>query len=172
MAKIPEAQMNAQLEEIVRQINAGYTDLEIMKNLNVKRQTFYDYKQKIFKRFGDIAAKKTDATLEFEADLLKDRYNRLFRNLELSVTDPSANLGDKALASEVAAFIATNIFKLEVEGLRARQGRKLQQNEQKAIRYIGALQPRLSEPDYTPTPGQESDDDEESKDPSGESKAD
>lgn len=170
MAKIPAGLMRAQLEEIVKQINAGYTDLEIMKNLNINRNTFYDYKEKIFKIYGDVAAKKTEAALEFEADLLKDRYTRIFRNLmaDLSITDPSQNLGDKALASEVAALIATNIFKLEFEGLRARQGRTLRVNEQKAIRYIGSLQPGLSEPDYTPT----KDDDEESKDPVGESEAD
>lgn len=168
MAKIAAGLMRAQLEEIVKQINAGYTDLEIMKNLNVKRQTFYDYKQKIFKIYGDLAAKKTEATLEFEADLLKDRLTRIFRSLELGLTDQSTNLGDRAVASEVAGWLAMSILKLEFEGLRARQARAIRVNEQKAARYLGTVQPRLSEPDYTPTP-QESD--EESKDPVGESNA-
>jgi hypothetical protein len=113
--------------------------------------------------FGDIAKKKTEESLELEAEILKDRYIRLYRGLELKINEPSHGLGELAVATEVAAYLATNILKLEVEGLRARQGRWLQQSEQKAIRYIGNVSRRLSEPDYTP----DKEDDEESRDPVG-----
>ena len=135
--KITAGQMRGQLEEIAKKLSAGYTDREIMKDLKIPRSTFYRYKSKIFGIFGDLAAKKTEKVLEFESEILKDRYIRLYRNLEQRVTDRSAKLDAVANGSDVAAAIATNIFRLEMEGLRARQGRLLQQSEQKAARYLG-----------------------------------
>src|SRR5690242_2562343 len=110
MAKMPAAQMRLELEELAKRIVEGYTDKEIMQDLNLKRRTFYYYKAKVCKMFGNIAEKKTEQTLEFEAQILKDRYIRLYRNLEMKVTDPKIiKLRDVANASEVAAMIATNI---------------------------------------------------------------
>jgi hypothetical protein len=82
--------------------------------------------------FGNISEKKTEQILEFEAEILKDRYIRLFRNLEQKVTtDQTMNLRDAANASEVAATIATNILRLEVEGFMARKTRReLEQGKQ------------------------------------------
>jgi hypothetical protein len=75
--------------------------------------------------------------LEFEAEILKDRYTRLFRNLEQRATNRNTKLRDAANASELAAMIATNIFRLEVEGFRARKTRmELKQGQQKAARYF------------------------------------
>lgn len=161
---ISAAVMRAQLEAIAKKLSDGYTDSEIMKDLNIKRATFYNYKARIFNLYGDLAAKKTEKSLEFEAEVLKDRYIRLYRALELRISShpKDEDIGEVAVATEIAAFICTNIFKLETEGLRARQGRPLQLTEQKAIRYIGALPAGLSTPDQIPIP---IDDDEDSKDP-------
>jgi len=75
--------------------------------------------------------------LEFEAEILKDRYTQLFRNLEQRATNRNTKLRDAANASELAAMIATNIFRLEVEGFRARKTRmELKQGQQKAARYF------------------------------------
>lgn len=149
MAKISSAQMRAQLETIAKKLTDGYTDLEIMKDLRISSGAFYNYKRKIFKAYGDIAAKKSDQSLELEAALLKDRYIRLYRTLELKMNEDHQDLADVAMAAEIAAFIATNILRLEVEGLKQRQGRSLQFNEQKALRYLRPLSTQLSEPDST-----------------------
>jgi hypothetical protein len=87
--------------------------------------------------YGNVAEKKTEDVLEFEAHLLKNRFLQLYRNLEQRVTDRNTKLRDAANASEVAADIAINIFRLEMEGFRSRQTRmELKQNEQKAAGYI------------------------------------
>jgi hypothetical protein len=140
MAKVSNAQMNAQLEVIAKMLSDGYTDTEIMNKLNVKRSTFYVYKARLFKVYGDIAAKKTEESLELEAEILKDRFTRLFRRLELKLNERDNELADLALGCETAAMIGLNILKLEVEGYRAREGKVLRLNEQKAIRCIGSLQ--------------------------------
>lgn len=161
---IPASLFRAQLEAIAKKISEGYTDTEIMNDLKVKRATFYNYKRKIFNQYGDLAAKKTEQSLEFEAEILKDRYIRLYRALEQRIITKAADdesLADIALAAEVATFISTNIFKLETEGLRARQGRPLQFIEEKALRYIRTLPAAISEPDFTPT----QEDDEQVEDP-------
>ena len=85
--KITAGQMRGQLEEIAKKLSAGYTDREIMKDLKIPRSTFYRYKAKIFSIFGDLAAKKTEKVLEFESEILKDSYIRLYRNLETRVMD-------------------------------------------------------------------------------------
>ncbi len=137
MAKKPAAQIHHDLEELAKKLAAGYTDKQIMQDLNLKRRTFYYYKTKVCSMFGNIAEKKTEQVLEFEAEILKDRYTRLFRNLEQRATNRNTKLHDVANATEVAAMIATNIFRLEVEGFRARKTRsELKQAEQKAVRYV------------------------------------
>jgi hypothetical protein len=134
MAKIAAAQMRLKLEELVKKLAAGYTDKEIMQDLKLKRRTFYYHKAKVCSMYGNIAEKKTEQVLEFEAHLLKNRFLRLYRNLQERVTNRDTKLRDVANASEVAADIAINIFKLEMEGFRARKTRiELKQGEQKAV---------------------------------------
>jgi hypothetical protein len=140
MAKIQAAQMRLKLEDLAKKLAAGFTDKEIMADLKLKRRTFYYYKAKVCRMFGNIAEKKTEQVLEFEAEILKDRYIRLYRNLEQGTTNRSTKLRDAANASEVAAMIATNIFRLEVEGFRARKTRReLKQCEQKATDICNEL---------------------------------
>ena len=138
MAKIPAGQIHLKLEDLAEKIAAGFTDKEIMQDLGLKRRTFYNYKAKVSRMFGNVADKKIEEKLEFEAEILKERYIRLFRNLEQKVTtDQSMNLRNAANASEIAAMIATNIFRLEIEGFMARKTRKeLEQGKQKALRFL------------------------------------
>jgi hypothetical protein len=129
--------MRLKLEDLAKKLAAGLTDKEIMQDLKLKRRTFYYYKAKVCRMFGNIAEKNTGQALEFEAEILKDRFIRLYRKLEHRATNRSTKLRDVANASEVAAMIATNIFRLEVEGFRARKTRsELKQGEQKAFRYL------------------------------------
>jgi ACT domain-containing protein len=82
MAKISAAQSHLRLQQLAKKLAAGYTDKEIMQALNLKRRTFYHYKAKVCSMYGNIAEKKTEQVLEFEAQILKDRFMRLYRNLE------------------------------------------------------------------------------------------
>jgi hypothetical protein len=71
--------------------------------------------------------------LEFEAHLLKNRFLRLYRNLEQRANNLNTKLCDATNSTEVAADIAINIFKLEMEGFMARKTRMdLKKGEQKA----------------------------------------
>ena len=142
MAKIPAGQIHLKLEDLAEKIAAGLTDKEIMQDLQIKRRTFYNYKAKVSRTFGNVTEKKMEEKLEFETEMLKERYLRLFRNLEERITKAddspkSHGLQEIANASEVAAFIATNILRLEFEGFMARKTRReLEQGKQKALKYL------------------------------------
>jgi len=142
---ISTATYRAQLEQIARSLTSGKTDTEIMNEVGVSRPTFYRYKIKIHKMFGDMAQKKTEDTIEFEAEVLKDRLLRLYRCLEKGIEDRDVDLTDKATAAAVANDIATNIFRLEVEGLRARHLKLIQIDSKKAAQCIGSIQSGLPE---------------------------
>ncbi len=136
MAKIPAAIIRLHLEELAKKLAQGYSDKEIMQELNLNRRTFYRYKAKVFKLWGDIAARRSGQSLEFQAQVLADRFSRLYRGLEQNITNAnnkSTRLRDKATAAHVAADLAIQLFKLEVEGIRARQ---LKQAETRAAKYV------------------------------------
>jgi hypothetical protein len=56
--------------------------------------------------------------MAFELQTLKDRFTIPFRHLYLKLESPNTKLGQVAKIADTAQQIATNIFKLEVEGLR------------------------------------------------------
>lgn len=151
MPLVTANESRARLELIARRLSQGLTDSEIQAELGIKQAAYYVYKAKIFKTYGDLAKKKTEQSLEFEAELLKDRLTRLSRLLETRMNERSNDsLSDLANAAAVAAQINTTIFKLEFEGLKARQARtQIPLEANKAIRYIGALPAELSESDTT-----------------------
>ena len=159
-----QAEMNKMLEEIAKRLAAGCTDKEIITDLNLRERTFYYYKAEISRIYGDITAKKTEEALEFEAKVLKDRYLRLYRSLEQRIIGGDSNnnfgssrsdtttpttasgaslsakpsrLHDIAIASEVAANLATQIFRLEFEGfMRRKTIKQLGRSEDDAARYV------------------------------------
>jgi hypothetical protein len=149
MPPVSAGQMRAQLETIANKLSAGYTDSEIIHDLKLKRATYYNYKARITQIFGNLAMRKTEENLETELELLKDRYIRLYRNLEARLYNKEEELEDVAYATDIAQNIATNILRLEVEGLKARQQRGLRLIEQKAIGY---LRDSIDKPTQSPIP--------------------
>jgi len=156
MPPITAGQLRAQIETVANRLSQGYTDSEIMRDLKLKRATYFNYKSRVFAIFGDLASRKTEQSLETELELLKDRYIRLYRNLETRIYDKAEELEDVAYATDIAANIATNILRLEAEGLKARQQRSLRALEQKTVRYLGNTgdesaqsQSQLQEPDIS-----------------------
>ena len=75
MAKIPAAQIHLKLEDLAEKLAAGFTDKEIMQDLQIKRRTFYNYKAKVSRIFGNVTEKKMEEKLEFETEILRRKDN-------------------------------------------------------------------------------------------------
>jgi hypothetical protein len=112
-------QLQNELIEIEFRICKGRTDSEIMEELHIKERTFYYYKSKLYEQSAELQRKKTEETLAFETQILKDRLTRLYRHVEQRLTCENTKCREAADLSEVACNIAINIFRLENEGLRA-----------------------------------------------------
>jgi hypothetical protein len=130
-------------------LSSGYTDKEIIDKLKLNRSTYYKYKARVYKAFGNIAKQKTHQTIEMEASILKDRYIRLFRTLELRIADRNERLGDTAYAAEVASQIGLAILRLETEGLKYSEQKRLEQDAKKALihnvgRDNGSARPNIA----------------------------
>lgn len=167
MGRITASQRRAQIELIAKKLSQGYTDSDCMIDLKIKRATFYNYKSHIFDIWGNLSQRKSEQSIAFEADLLKDRLIRLHRMLDLRLhQNQDDELGDIAEAANIAAQIAIAIFKLEYEGFRMKELRGTRELERQAVtsRLLnsGTFQRELSEPDFTPN----EDDDEQSNEPS------
>lgn len=152
MPRTSAKERRAQYELIAKRLSTGFTDTDIMTQLGIKRATFYHYKKQVYQIWGDLAGKKTEDSIAFEADLFKDRLIRLLRGLELRLNDSKNDtIKDVADASAIAAQIATAIFKLEYEGLRAtRMLKGAILNEQKGLSRVtdlGNVQSQLPERD-------------------------
>jgi hypothetical protein len=115
-------QLENELIEIQHRICQGHTDKEIIEELNLKERTFYYYKHKIYQMSAAIQAKKREDGMAFEMQILKDRFTRLYRLLELKAASPNTKAGEVAKIAEIAQDIAVNIIKLEGEGLRVLSG--------------------------------------------------
>ena len=91
-----------------------------MEELGIKERTFYYYKEKLYQQSAEIQSKKTEQILAFRIQILKDRLTHLYRQLEQRLTaTENTRAHDIAEIATVAYDIATNIFRLECEGLRA-----------------------------------------------------
>lgn len=171
MPRTTAPERRAQIELIAKKLTAGFTDTDVMNVLKIKRATFYNYKAKIFEIWGDLSAKKTEQSVQFEAELLKDKLIRLHRLLEMRIIEAKdESLADIAEACSIDAQLAIATFKLEFEGLRTRQLRGIVPIESKAIGRLGSwgdAKSELSEPDFAP--GKE--DDEASNEPSDEQRS-
>ena len=95
------------------------TEEAIAKELGVSTRTVQRYKVILDQRYGAIWKQKTHDTLFLECNLFKNRMLKLYRALEDVVTSDDKMSGtDKAKCAEVASNIATNIVRLESEGIR------------------------------------------------------
>ena len=108
-----QQQIENELIEIERRICQGHTDKEILEELNIKKRTFYYYKNKIYQMSASIQAKKTEEVMAFELQILKDRLTLPFRHLCLKLESPNTKVGQAAKIADAAKRIATNIFKLD-----------------------------------------------------------
>lgn len=121
------------INEIGKLLSAGRLDREIMGELQIKRSQYYEYKSKLFQQSAELFDRFNDEnrdSLIYQKELLSERLTRLYKRAELDLTQSNQAEGGNNRASIylVAQNIATNIFKLESEGLRILangQGRQL-----------------------------------------------
>lgn len=151
MPRTSAKERRLQIELIAKKLSTGFTDSDIMNQLNISRGTFYAHKKRVYQVWGDIARRKTEECIAFEADLMKDRLIRIYRGLELRLNDSKNDpIKDVADASAIATQIATAIFKLDYEGLKAtRYLRGVMTVEQEGLSRIsdfGNVQGELPEP--------------------------
>jgi len=116
---ISKQQYEAQLQHIFRLLLENRTQEEIARELNISTRTVARYSSRIDKRYGEIQRQKNDDTLFLECHLFKNRMLNLYKALENKVCDDKTSGVEKARCAEVAADIATQIVKLESEGIRA-----------------------------------------------------
>lgn len=123
--KKTRAQIQAEVSEIGRMLGMGMLDMEIMKQLNLKRAMYYIYKQKLFRQYADLFEKERVEDLGYHKELLHDRLTKLYRQTEVKLSlkkpnseEPFIDSKDYAATVAVAQNLAINIFKLESEGLR------------------------------------------------------
>jgi DNA-binding transcriptional regulator LsrR (DeoR family) len=116
---ISKQQFEAQLQQIFRLLLENKTQEEIAHELNISTRTVARYSQRIDKRYGDMQRQKTDNTLFLEAQLFKHRMLTLYKALETQVTSDKTSGTEKAKCAELAANIATDVLKMESEGIRA-----------------------------------------------------
>jgi hypothetical protein len=133
MSKIPEAQMRIHIEELARKLSEGNTDREIMQELNIPERTFYYRKAIVSRIYGNITERKIEQVIEAETHILKDRFLRLYRQLEQNIANSNDRLRDKASAAQVAAELAIQVLRLEVEGYHTRRAK---QAEARAAKYV------------------------------------
>jgi hypothetical protein len=133
------------INEIGKMLSAGRPDREIMEQLHIKKSQYYEYKIKLFEQSAELFNRLNDKnrdSLIYHKELLSERLIRLYNQagLDLTQSNLAENGSNRASIYLVAQNIATNIFKLESEGLRILangQGRQLRDlqthNERKGI---------------------------------------
>ncbi|HEX5975958.1 MAG TPA: hypothetical protein VFY68_01710, partial [Nitrososphaeraceae archaeon] len=109
----------AQLQHIFRMLLESYTYEEIARELNIGIKTVYNYALELDKRYGQIQAQKTNNTIFTECQLFKNRMLKLYKILEDKAQDPKISGTDTAKCVEVAANIAIDVLKADVEGIKA-----------------------------------------------------
>jgi hypothetical protein len=103
-----------QMSEIKRLQAIGHSDAEIIKELRMRRQTYYHYLKNIFwQERRDL--KQTSEDMVHEIMLLKERLTRTVRNCESIATDKKMNPYLRLEAERLKAETAVNILRLAVQ---------------------------------------------------------
>ena len=89
-------QLQNELIEIESRICKGRTDSEIMEELHIKERTYYYYKVKLYEQSAELQRKKTEETLAFETQILKERMTRLYRHVEQRLTNENTKCSEAA----------------------------------------------------------------------------
>lgn len=118
------------IDAIGRMLAAGAVDREIMEKLKLKKTQYYAYRAKLYKESAQQFDRTTDDELVHQKEILQERFVRLFRRLELDLNQADVNNPTRPQLYLAGQQIATNIFKVHYEGLKAlsRHGNNLNVN--------------------------------------------
>ena len=109
----------AQLQQIFRMLLENKTNEQIATELKISVRTVQNYKRRLEQRYGSIWRQKTNNTIFMKSQLHKNRMLKLYKALEDQVISDKTSGTDKAKCAEIAANIATDVFKMESEGIKA-----------------------------------------------------
>lgn len=115
---------------------AGRLDKEIMDELNLKKTQYYAYRAKLYKESGQVFDRTTDDELIHQKNILQERFVRLFRRLELDLNQGDINSTMRPQLYLAGQQIATNIFKVNYEGLKALRRNGLNVNANGYLRRV------------------------------------
>ena len=133
-----KALLDLQLTKMFELMVQGFTDLELMKTLQITERTFYRYKKKLYKKYGDLQRSKTEETIMLQQEVLFERLLSLFKQVELKIVqDRQIMRGDDLAAlTETARNLAVDLLKLETEGFRSTNIKLTQIATQDEIHHI------------------------------------
>jgi hypothetical protein len=108
-------QIQSEMSAILGLLTEGKEDKQIMIELNLSKATYYRYKKKVIKECEQAYQKQRLETLALHKEILEERLTKLLI-AAMKVLDgpPSKNFHKTA---EVAATLAINIFKLQVDSI-------------------------------------------------------
>lgn len=104
-----------QMGEIKRLQAMGHSDQEIIKEMRLRRATYYHYSQKIFRQERSELAKHASGDIAHEIMLLKERLVRTLRNCESIATNETMTPYIRLEAERLKVETAVNILRLMIE---------------------------------------------------------
>lgn len=108
---------------------SGMIDRDIIEQLHLKKTQYYAYRARLYKQSGELFDRTTDDELIHQKQILQERFIRLFRRLELDLNEGDINNANRPALYLAGQNIATNIFKVQYEGLKALQRNGLNGNK-------------------------------------------
>lgn len=133
--KKSKKEIQQDIDKIGRLLASGAIDREIMEQLHLKKSQYYAYRARLFKESGLLFDRTTDDELIHQKTILQERFIRLYRRLELDLNQGDINGSNRPGLYLAGQSIATNIFKLNYEGLKA-----LKRNGINTNRYLRRIE--------------------------------
>jgi ACT domain-containing protein len=108
-------QIQSEMSAILRLLTEGKEDKQIMEQLNLSKATYYRYKKQVIKEVEQSYQKQRLETLAFHKEILEARLTKLLSGaMQVLDSPPTKNFHKIA---QVAATLAINIFKLQVDSI-------------------------------------------------------
>jgi ACT domain-containing protein len=108
-------QIESEMLTILHSLMEGKEDKQIMEQLGLSKATYYRYKRQVIKESEQAYEKQRLETLAFHKEMLEERLTKLLRAAMQVLENPRTKNFHKT--AEVAANLAINIFKLQVDSI-------------------------------------------------------
>jgi hypothetical protein len=108
-------QIQSEMSAILHLLTEGKEDTQIITELNLSKATYYRYKKQVIKEAEQAYQKQRLETVAFHKEILEERLTKLLRAAMRVLENPPTKNFHKI--AEVAANLAINIFKLQVDSI-------------------------------------------------------